>query len=170
MEAYDVAALVLRVVLGGVMLAHGVKHAKGRTKTSTWFGSIGFKAPGLQWFASTATEIGVGVLLIAGLLTTAAAAGVIGVMTVAFVSVHRAAGFWVTARPDEGWEYVLSLSAIAAALAIGGPGGYSIDAAIGLDTILTGWVGAVAIFGGLVAAGAQLATFFKPDLTPDTQR
>lgn len=163
MEPYDTASLILRVVLGGIMLAHGVKHARGRRKTTNWFGSIGFKAPGLQWLASTATEIGVGVLLITGFLTTAASAGVIGVMIVAFVSVHRSVGFWVTARPDEGWEYVMTLAAVAAALAIGGPGAVSIDAALGLDTALNGLVGAGAVLVGALAAGAQLATFFKPE-------
>ena len=162
MEPYDIAALILRFVLGGIMLAHGIKHARRRKKTANWFGSIGFKSPDLQWFASTATEIGVGVLLIAGLFTTLAAAGVIGVMAVAFVSVHRAAGFWVTARPDEGWEYVLTLSAVAAALAIAGPGGVSIDAALGLDPLLDGWIGGGAVVLGVLAAGLQLATFFRP--------
>ncbi len=168
MEPYDIASLILRLVLGGVMLAHGVKHARGRTKTTNWFGSIGFKVPDLQWFASTATEVGVGVLLIAGLLTTAAVAGVIGVMTVAFVSVHRSVGFWITARPDEGWEYVMTLGAAAAALAIAGPGAVSIDAALGLDTALNGWVGAGAVLVGVLAAGAQLATFYRPVRTEQT--
>lgn len=162
MESYDIASLILRLVLGGIMLAHGIKHARGKTKTSNWFGSIGFKSPELQWFASTATEIGVGVLLIVGLITTAAAAGVIGIMTVAFVSVHRAAGFWVTARPEEGWEYILTLSAVAAALAIAGPGSISLDAALGLDVVLDGWIGGGAVAVGVLAAGAQLATFFRP--------
>jgi putative oxidoreductase len=163
MEPYDIAALILRLVLGGIMLAHGIKHARGRTKTSNWFGSIGFKSPDLQWFASTATEVGVGVLLIVGVFTTLAAAGVIGVMTVAFVSVHRAAGFWVTARPDEGWEYILTLSAVAAALAIAGPGGISLDAALGLDTLLDGWIGGGAVVFGVLTAGVQLAIFFRPE-------
>jgi putative oxidoreductase len=163
MEPYDIASLILRLVLGGIMLAQGVKHARGRTKTSNWFGSIGFKSPDMQWFASTVTEIGVGVLLIAGLFTTLAAAGVIGILTVAFVSVHRAAGFWVTARPDEGWEYILTLSAVAAALAIAGPGGISVDAAIGLEPLLDGWIGGGAVVFGVLAAGAQLAFFFRPN-------
>lgn len=168
MEPYDVASVILRLVLGGVMLAHGVKHARGKTKTSNWFGSIGFKSPVLQWFASTAIEIGVGVLLIVGMFTTAAAAGVIGVMAVAFVSVHRTAGFWVTARPDEGWEYILVLAVVAAAIAIAGPGAVSFDAALGLDTVLDGWVGAGAVLAGFLAAGAQLATFYRPVRTEQT--
>ena len=96
------------------------------------------------------------------MITTAAVAGVIGVMTVAFVSVHRAAGFWVTARPDEGWEYILTLSAVGAGLAIAGPGSISLDAAFGLDVLLDGWIGGGAVAVGVLAAGAQLATFFRP--------
>lgn len=161
MEAFDAASLLLRLVLGGIMLSHGVKHAMGRAKTTRWFASIGFKSPTLQWFASTATEIGVGILLIAGLVTTAAVAGVIGVMTVAFISVHRTAGFWVTARPDEGWEYILALSAVAAALGIAGPGSASLDAVFGIDGFLNGWIGGGAIVVGVLAGTAQLATFFR---------
>ena len=154
--------LVLRVVAGGVLLAHGIKHARGRAKTSAWFGSIGFRAPDLQWLASTVSEIGIGGLLIVGLGTTFAAAGLIAVMAVAFWTVHRAAGFWVTARPDEGWEYVLILSTVGLAIAIGGPGEMSIDAAIGIADSLDGWVGAAIAFGGVLAAAAQIATFFRP--------
>ena len=162
METLDATQLLLRLVLGGIMLAHGVKHARGRAKTSKWFGSIGFRSPDLQWFASTATEIGVGFLLILGLLTSAAAAGVVGIATVAFVSVHRAAGFWVTARPDEGWEYIVTLAAVAVALAVAGPGSASLDSGLGIDTALDGWVGAGAVVFGVFAAGAQLAAFFRP--------
>lgn len=161
-ESTDWAMALLRVVAGGIMLAHGVKHARGRTKTANWFGSIGFRQPELQWLASTATEIGVGVLLIIGLGTPLAAAGLVAVMTVAFWTVHRSAGFWVTARPDEGWEYVLVLGTVGAAIAIGGPGELSIDATLGVEDLLNGWVGAALVVGGIAAAAAQIATFFRP--------
>ncbi|MCL1588350.1 MAG: DoxX family protein [Actinomycetia bacterium] len=162
MEAYDYAALLLRLAVGGIMLAHGIKHARGKEKTSRWFGSIGFKSPTMQWFASTATEIGVGVLLIAGFLTAAAAAGVIGVMTVAFFSVHRSVGFWVTARPDEGWEYIMLIAATSAAIAIGGPGEISVDHALGIATDFNGWIGAGIALAGVGVALVQLAIFFRP--------
>ena len=68
MTAFDVAMLILRVGIGLVILAHGVNHARGRDRTTKWFGSIGFRSPGMQWFFSTATEIGVGVLLVVGAL------------------------------------------------------------------------------------------------------
>ncbi|MCL1692833.1 MAG: DoxX family protein [Actinomycetia bacterium] len=162
-ESFDWAVALLRLVAGVVILAHGVKHARGRTKTANWFGSIGFRQPELQWFASTATEIGVGVLLIVGLGTSLAAAGLVAVMVVAFWTVHRSVGFWVTARPDEGWEYVLVLGTVGAAIAIGGPGEFSIDAALGIEDLLDGWVGAALVAGGIGAASVQIATFFRPN-------
>jgi len=162
-ESFDWAVALLRLVAGGVILAHGVKHARGRVKTANWFGSIGFRQPELQWFASTATEIGVGVLLIVGLGSSLAAAGLIAVMVVAFWTVHRSVGFWVTARPDEGWEYVLVLGTVGAAIAIGGPGEFSMDAVLGIEDLLSGWVAAVLVAGGIVAAALQIVTFFRPN-------
>lgn len=167
-ESIDWTMALLRVIAGAVILAHGVKHARGRVRTANWFGSIGFRQPELQWFASTATEIGVGVLLIVGLGTPLAAAGLVAVMVVAFWTVHRSVGFWVTARPDEGWEYVLVLGTVGAAIAIGGPGEFSIDAMLGIEDSLNGLVGAALVIGGIVAAAAQIATFFRPNETAGT--
>lgn len=166
-EAIDWALMVLRGVTGMVMLAHGIKHARGRKKTSSWFGSIGFRMPQLQWFASTATEIGVGVLLIVGFGTSLAAAGLVAVMTVAFWTVHRHAGFWVTARPDEGWEYVLVLASIGVAIAIGGPGAFSLDALAGIESDLDGWIGLALVGGGVGAAAVQIAAFFRPRISAE---
>ncbi len=162
-EPFDWAVALLRLVAGTVILAHGIKHARGRVKTANWFASIGFRQPDLQWFASTATEIGVGVLLIIGFGTSLAAAGLVAVMTVAFWTVHRSVGFWVTARPDEGWEYVLVLGTVGAAIAIGGPGEFSIDAMLGIEDLLNGWVGAALVAGGVMTAVAQIAIFFRPN-------
>jgi putative oxidoreductase len=163
LEPFDFAMLLLRVALGVVMLAHGIKHASGRARTTKWFGSIGFKMPEFQWLASTATEIGVGILLIVGLGTSLAAAGLIGVMTVAFVSVHRKAGFWITARPDEGYEYAMVLAVAAVVVAMIGPGAVSVDDAVGLNDLLDGWVGLALGLGGIVVAAMQLVVFYRPD-------
>lgn len=171
-DTINLALLILRVGLGGVFLAHGVKHAMGREKTTNWFASLGFAAPGFQWFASTATELGVGVLLIIGLASSLAAAGVIGVMFVAFWTVHRAAGFFITAFMKdgvdvEGYEYVLTLAVMAFALAVSGPGEWSLDWAITFDGVtlaelLDGRIGIILAAGGAVTAVAQLAAFWKP--------
>jgi putative oxidoreductase len=173
MEAIDTAALGLRLVLGFVMLAHGVKHLRGREKTSNWFGSIGFKAPQLQWFFSTATEIGVGVLLIVGLGTSLAVMGTVAIMTVAFISVHRKAGFWITARPDEGYEYVLTIAIAGLALAAIGAGDLSIEAVLELDgqavtVLLDEWVGIGLALGGIAAGIGQTIIFYRPGSVAST--
>ena len=164
--AFDAAMLVLRVWAGIVFLAHGVKHAMGREKTTAWFAGMGWRRPEFQWFASTATELGVGTLLVAGLLTSLGAAGLVGILFVAFWTVHRAAGFWVTARPDEGWEYVATLSVGALALAIAGPGRISLDHAIGIADNLDGWIGAIIVAGAVPVSIGQIRTFWRPGEKP----
>jgi putative oxidoreductase len=101
-------------------------------------------------------------MLIIGLGTSLAVAGLVGVMTVAYVAVHRSVGFWITARPDEGYEYVLTLGVAAAALAMIGPGSWSLDAALDIDVILDGWYGLAAVSAGVAVAVLQLAVFFRP--------
>lgn len=167
-DAFNLAMLALRVGIGIVFLAHGIKHLRSREKTTRWFESIGFKQAGMQWLVMTATEIGAGLLLIIGLLTSLAAAAVVGTMFVAFWSVHRAAGFFITAFMKEGvdvegWEYVFTLAFTAAALAIAGPGDWSIDYQLDIDHTLDAWVGVIFIVGSLLLSVGQLATFYRPE-------
>jgi putative oxidoreductase len=161
MTAIDAALLILRIGVGLVILAHGINHARGRERTTKWFASIGFRSPGVQWFLSTASEIGVALLLIAGALTSLAAAGLVAVMFVAFWSVHRSNGFFIF-RPGEGWEYVAILALTGVVIAVAGPGEASADHALDLASKLDGWIGAGLIAGALAAAIAQLALFFRP--------
>ena len=168
MEAIDWTLLVLRLGVGGVYLAHGIKHLGSRNKTAEWFRSLGYKNPEFQWLAMTATEIGAGILLIIGLLTGPAAAGVIGTMVVAFITVHRPAGFFITAFMKEGidvegYEFVLTLAVMAAAIAIGGPGQISIDHQLGMAEIMDAGIGALLVAGGAVFGLVQVATFWRPD-------
>src|SRR3954471_12442841 len=100
--AADLSLLVFRCVLGVVFLAHGYNHIFGGGKiagTGRWFTSLGMR-PGIlhAWFASL-TELGAGALLLLGLLTPLACAGVIGVMLVAWITNHRDKGFFVFHRP-----------------------------------------------------------------------
>ena len=100
------------MILGVTMFAHGYNHIWGGGKiegTAGWFASLGLK-PGMlhAWLASL-TELGAGAMLILGLLTPLAAAGVVGVMTVALITNHLKNGFFIF-RPGEGYEYVLNLA------------------------------------------------------------
>jgi putative oxidoreductase len=162
MAAIDVALLLLRLWAAIVIIAHGVNHGR-RTQegTAKWFASKGFRSPELNARISALNEIAIGLALIAGLLTSVAAAALVATMFVAFWTIHRFAGFFNLHRPDEGWEYVATLSVIGVALAIAGPGRYSVDEALGIAGNLDEWVGLAIIGGGLLVAAGQLATFWR---------
>ena len=112
------------------MLAHGWNHAFGGGKiagTTRWFASIGMRPAWVHAYVATITEIGAGVLLLLGLLTPLAAAGVLGTMLVALVTAHIKNGFFIF-RPGQGYEYVLMICVVAAGagrnrrgLAVAGP-------------------------------------------------
>jgi putative oxidoreductase len=155
--------------LGAVFLAHGINHIFGGGKiagTSRWFEGLGMRPGRLHAWTASLTEIGAGGLLVLGLLTPVAAAGVIGVMLVAWVTNHLRNGFFIF-RPGEGYEYVMTLTVVGLAVAVLGPGGWSLDHAAGIDSQLSGWNG-LAIGGGAGAAGALglLAGFWRPAPRP----
>jgi putative oxidoreductase len=162
--AVDVGLLILRAGLGAVMIAHGYNHIFGGGKidgTARWFDGLGMR-PGLlhAWTASL-TELGAGGLLLLGAITPLAAAGVIGVMVVAWVTNHRGNGFFIF-RPGEGCEYVMTLTLAAATLAGTGAGRLSIDHAIGIfQPPGWGWF-AFALGAGLVGAAGLLAACWRP--------
>lgn len=164
-----VALLLVRVVLGVTMIAHGLNHWLGGGRiegTARWFTGLGLRRGKLHAWLSVLTEVGAGVLLLVGLLTPLACAAVISVMLVAGILAHRPNGFFVF---KDGYEYVLVLSVIALALAMLGPGPLSIDAASGIG--LTGWAGAAIALGVAVAATAGLLAVFwrpEPDSSPST--
>ncbi len=163
-EGVYAGALILRIALGVVMIAHGYNHIFRGGKiqgTAGWFESLGMK-PGIlhAWLASL-TELGAGVMLIFGFLTPLAAAGVIGVMFVALITNHLKNGFFIF-RPGEGYEYVLTLMLAAFALAGIGALKWSIDYQID-STWLFGWKGIlIAAIAGVGGAVALLAVFWRP--------
>lgn len=133
-DAANLALLVLRVATGAVFLAHGVNHIAGGGKiagTARWFDSLGMR-PGIvhAWLAS-GTEVASGGALVAGLFTPLAAAGVVGVMVVAWITAHRGNGFFIF-RPGQGWEYVMMLTVCGVALGALGAGDWSLDHALGI--------------------------------------
>ena len=161
----DFAILALRSIVGIVFLAHGIKHVINREKTIRWTASIGLRYPRIQWFFMAFAEIGIGVSFLAGFLTPVGSAGLIAMLFVAFWTVHRRAGFFVSARPDEGYEYVLTLSVIAGVVAYLGPGRYSIDDALGLTEGLSGTAGLTIALAGIVAGALQLLATYRPSGT-----
>ena len=127
MTPYDVGLLILRVVLGLTLAAHGLNKFFGGGKipgTARWFESIGMKPGKFHATVAASTETAAGVGLAAGLLTPIPAAGFVSLMLVAAWTVHRANGFFIV---KEGWEYNLVLAASAIAVATLGPGKLSLD-------------------------------------------
>lgn len=161
MENIDYAMLLLRVWAGIVIIAHGINHGRTLDGTARWFESKGFRQPRMNAILSSGTELAVGVGLLAGLLTSLAAAGLASIMFVAFWSIHRFAGFFNFHRPDEGYEYVTTLAVVSLALAVAGPGSVSLDSALGIADDLDGLTGVAIFAGGLVLAFGQLATFWR---------
>lgn len=154
---HDVGLLLLRLVLGLTMAAHGAQKLFG------WFGGGGVSGTGQFFTASgypagdamavlaglTETLGGLGLAL--GLLTPLAGAALVGTMINA-IAVHGAGSFFAPA----GIEYELLLTVGAAALALTGPGRYAVDRAL---PVLRGHRlahGAAAVALGVVLAGALL--------------
>jgi putative oxidoreductase len=162
-DQINLGLLVLRLVFGLFLALHGLNKFFGGGRipgTARWFASMGFRQPKLQAVAAASTEVAAGVAVAAGLLTPVAAGAVIAVMLVAWVSAHRANGFFIF-RKGEGWEYVASIAAAAFAVGVMGPGEWSLDHA--LEVSYDGWNGAV-VAGvlGVGAAALQLAVFYRP--------
>jgi putative oxidoreductase len=160
----DFALLLLRCGAGVVMLAHGINHLRPNINgTAGWFGSMGMKPAKLHAWLASVTEIGGGFALIVGLLTPFAAAGVVGVMFVAWAINHRGNGFFIF-HPGEGWEYVMTLGIVGLAIGAIGPGTWSLDEAIGLSNDLTGTTGLlIAAVGGIGGGAALLAACWRPE-------
>lgn len=163
MEVGDWALLLLRVVVGLTLAAHGYNKFFGGGRiagTARWFESIGMRPGRRHAVLAAAGEIAAGLALAAGFLTVPAAAGFVGLMTVAFWVAHRGKGLFVM---NDGWEYTAVLATVAVAIAMVGPGELSLDSIIGIADLLDGWVGlAVSLGGGLVAATLLLAAFYRP--------
>lgn len=158
MNPVDGGLLLLRVVVGLTILAHGVNHARTLEGTARWFARVGFRAAPMQARMSVATELGAGLLLILGLLTPLAAAAIVATMTVAAGAIHRFNGFFVF-RKGEGVEYVNVLAWVAFEIAWTGGGRFSVDNLWGIDFGTTGNL--LIGLGGFAAGVGQLALFWR---------
>lgn len=170
MTEYNLAMLLLRLALGLTLAAHGYqKFFKGGRLpgTAAWFDSIGMKPGAMHARMAASTEVMAGLGLAAGVFTPLCAAAFVGVMTVAAYTVHR--GNFMIVR--NGWEYNFILAVAAVAVAMLGPGRYSLDHLLDIANNLDGYTGLAISAGlGLLGAVAQLLIFYKPEpKTPDAQ-
>ncbi|MEU3772479.1 DoxX family protein [Streptomyces sp. NPDC032472] len=154
---HDTGLLLLRLVLGLTMAAHGSQKLFG------WFGGGGISGTG-QFFTASGypagesmavvaglTEILGGLGLAVGLLTPLAGAAVVGTMINA-IAVHGTGSFFA----PKGIEYEILLTAGAAALALTGPGRYAVDRLLPVLRAHRLAHGALAVALGVVLAAVTL--------------
>ena len=117
---------VLRVSTGSIFAVHGAQKifVLGVDAVSTAFAQMGIPLAGLAGPVVAVLELVGGVALVAGFLTRWGALGLAANMVGALLFVHLRAGFFL---PD-GYEFVLALLGATAALAMTGPGAWSLDA------------------------------------------
>jgi putative oxidoreductase len=163
MTAYNVGLLILRLVLGLTLAAHGLNKFFGGGRipgTARWFESIGMKPGKFHAAVAATTEVSAGLGLAAGLLTPIPAAGFVSLMLVAAWTVHRPNGFFIV---KEGWEYNLVLAVSAVVVATLGAGKYSLDWLIFGHNWLDRWPGLLlSVLLGLAGAIGQLLIFYRP--------
>lgn len=143
--------LVARLLLGLLMAAHGSQKLLG------WFGGHGIAGTGAflesigyfpgRTFATIAstTEVVSGLLIAFGFLGPIGPALMVSVMIVAAVTVHLPNGLFATGN---GIELPLIYAVSAVALALTGFGAFSLDAALGLQSL---WTPAISL--GVLALG-----------------
>jgi len=118
-------ALLLRVSLGSVFLAHGLLKVLVFTPAGTvgFFGSLGL--PAWLAYATMAAEIFGGLLLIAGVQTRIVSLALLPIL-VGSLWVHSGNG-WLFSNENGGWEYSLFLSIAATVQALLGNGAYAFN-------------------------------------------
>lgn len=123
-DSNAIAALVLRVSLGTIFVAHGLLKALVFTLPGTvqFFDQAGF--PGWAAYVVTALEVGGGLLLIAGVGVRWVSIALLPVLLGA-ISVHLDAG-WLFSNANGGWEYPAFLTVATAVQALLGPGAYAL--------------------------------------------
>ena len=131
----DVGLLLLRLTLGLVFLGHGAQKAFGAfggpgfAGATGFIGSLGLRPARFWTGLAVSGELVAGLLFVLGLLTPVAGLLVLATMAVAIAKVHGPKGFFVQ---DGGYEYNLVLIIAAVALALVGPGAFSLDHVLGL--------------------------------------
>lgn len=122
----DYGLLVIRLALAVVMIAHGGQKlfTYGYAGVTSGMGQMGLPAPQIAAALIIAVEFFGGLLMLAGLFTRYVGAAFAFAMLVASVQVHLAAGFFLPA----GYEFTMTLGAIALGLALTGAGRLSADA------------------------------------------
>ena len=151
--------LVIRVVFGALMAAHGGQKifgwfgGKGRSAIAGGFESMGFRPGWLFAGLASFSELISGVLLATGFLGPIGPALILAVMIVAALAVHWPNGLLVTSN---GIELPLLFSAAAVGIALTGYGRYSLDEWLGLAALWSPESTAVVLIAGVLGGLANV--------------
>jgi putative oxidoreductase len=163
-KTLDLALLLVRLI-GLGFAAHGAQKLFG------WFGGYGLAGTGSflesigmrpgHFFAAAAgfSELVGGLLVALGLFGPIGPMFMIAVMTTAALTVHLPNGFF---GQNNGYELPATYMLIALAIAIGGPGAYSLDSALGIGAIWTPALSWGAVGLGILGGFANAALRRKP--------
>jgi putative oxidoreductase len=154
--------LIVRLVIGLGFASHGAQKlfgwfgGYGLSGTGGFFESLGFKPGKLFAGAAGAGELLGGLLLALGLGGPIGSMLIISVMLVAILTVHLSHGFFASSN---GIEMPLLYLALGFTFAFVGFGAYSLDAALGWNTVwtpaLTWLFVGLGIVGGLLNVAAR---------------
>ncbi len=132
-RARPAAPLVLRVVIGGLFIWHGIdKFDVGISMIEDMFRMWGVPAPGLTAPLTAVVEIVAGVMLVLGLGTRVAATALSVVMIGALIYVKQDLGI-ISSEPMPGAELDLAMLAGLIAILVLGPGRVSLDDRFGIE-------------------------------------
>lgn len=160
--AADLGLLALRMTAGGLMAGHGAQKLFGAfggfgvEGTAGWLGSMGLKPPKLWAYLAGGGEFGSGVSLLLGAFTPVGAISMFGPMIMAWNKAHAGKPIWVTTG---GAELVMMYLGAATALALTGPGRFSIDEALDIET--PNWL--IGLTAASVTAGVVVGIMAQPE-------
>jgi putative oxidoreductase len=163
----DLGLLILRSTAGVLLAGHGAQKllgwfgGYGLKGTAGWLESLGLR-PGQTWaLLAGAGEFGGGLLTALGLFYPLGPITLLGPMSMAIGKVHWGKPIWVT---EGGAELPLTNMAVGVALALTGPGAYSLDRLLGIRVARA----LVPLTMLAVAGGTALGLTQQPSPTPET--
>lgn len=166
----DLGLLIVRVVIGALLMGHGLQKlagwfgGHGPAGTGQWLESLGLR-PGRFWsyVAGLAETLG-GALFALGLYNPVGTVLICAVMFMAIARVHWSKGVWVA---QGGVEHPLTNAVATVAVALIGPGAYSVDAYAGIvlpvvPVLVAGLAGAILVVALTWAMGVRPAPERRP--------
>jgi putative oxidoreductase len=165
----DAGLLIVRLVFGGLMAAHGAQKlfgwfgGYGLTAVSGYFETLGFRPGRFFALAASVTELVGGLLVATGLLGPIGPALVLAVMIVAALTVHASHGVFAQ---NNGIEVPLLYAIGVIGIALSGPGLYSLDALFGIEGVWTPAIVWSVLVAGAIGGSLNVALRRTPQQVP----